>query len=50
MRKARHDAENPATRAADWAEAAVGMPPLKTPINARFDVDVAPWFKARGRG
>ena len=47
---ARRDKDNPATSAADWAEAAVGMPPLKTPVNARFDVDVAHWFKARGRG
>ena len=49
-RMARNDKENPATRVADWAEAVVGMPPLKTPVNARFDVDVVQWFKAQGRG
>ena len=25
-------------------------PPLKTPVNAKFDVDVVEWFKAQGRG
>ena len=49
-RMARNDKENPATRVADWAEAVVGMPQLKTPVNARFDVDVVQWFKAQGRG
>ena len=23
---------------------------LKTPVNAKFDVDAADWFKAQGRG
>ena len=49
-RMARDDTENPATRAADWAEAVVGLPPPKTPVNAKFDVDVVLWFKAQGRG
>ncbi|MDQ2080009.1 BrnA antitoxin family protein [Xanthobacteraceae bacterium Astr-EGSB] len=49
-RMASADTHNPATRAADWADAVVGLPPLKTPVNARFDVDVVDWFKAQGRG
>jgi uncharacterized protein (DUF4415 family) len=44
------DIDNPATRAADWADAGFGLPPLKTPVNARFDLDVVNWFKAQGRG
>ena len=47
---ARRDKDNPATSAADWAEAAVDTPPPRTPVNARFDIDVAHGFKARGRG
>ena len=49
-RMARADKENPASRAADWANAVIGLPPLKTPVNANFDVDVVDWFKAQGRG
>ncbi|HEY1960981.1 MAG TPA: BrnA antitoxin family protein [Rhizomicrobium sp.] len=45
-----HDAENPATKKEDWAEAFIGLPPHKTPVNANFDVDVVQWFKSRGRG
>lgn len=49
-RMAAADKDNPATRAEDWAEAAIGLPPLKTPVNAKFDVDVVDWFKSQGRG
>ena len=49
-RMARADKDNPATSAADWADAVIGLPPLKTPVNAKFDVDVVDWFKAQGRG
>jgi uncharacterized DUF497 family protein len=34
----RADRDNPATDAEDWANAFVGLPPLKTPVNAKFDV------------
>ncbi len=44
------DAENPATKAEDWAHGFVGLPPLKTPVNAKFDADVVEWFKSLGRG
>ncbi|MBA4270493.1 MAG: hypothetical protein C0447_13910 [Methylobacterium sp.] len=44
------DADNPATRREDWAEAFIGLPPQKTPVNAKFDEDVVTWFKAQGRG
>lgn len=44
------DPENPAMEAGDWAEAVVGLPPDKVPVNARFDSDVVAWFKAQGRG
>jgi uncharacterized protein (DUF4415 family) len=49
-RMALADEDNPATSAADWADAVVGLPPLKTPVNAKFDLDVVNWFKAQGRG
>jgi uncharacterized protein (DUF4415 family) len=49
-RMATDDTDNPATSAEDWAEATIGLPPLKTPVNAKFDVDVVDWFKAQGRG
>ncbi|HEU0147455.1 MAG TPA: BrnA antitoxin family protein [Bradyrhizobium sp.] len=49
-RMARADRDNPATGAEDWANAFVGLPPLKTPVNAKFDVDVVEWFKSQGRG
>ena len=49
-RIAKADGDNPASSAADWAEAFIGLPPLKVPVNAKFDVDVVDWFKARGRG
>ncbi|MBB3965626.1 BrnA antitoxin family protein [Rhizobium metallidurans] len=49
-RMAIEDAENPASAAADWADAAVGLPPLKAPVNAKFDADVVEWFKSQGRG
>ena len=49
-RMAKADRDNPATTSADWAEAVVGLPPLKTPVNAKFDVDVVDWFKSQGRG
>lgn len=44
------DKDNPATTADDWADAVIGLPPLKTPVNAKFDVDVVEWFKSQGRG
>lgn len=49
-RMAKADKDNPATKASDWADAVVGLPPLKTPVNAKFDVDVVDWFKSQGRG
>ena len=49
-RMAQADADNPATAADDWAHGLVGLPPTKTPVNAKFDVDVVAWFKAQGRG
>ena len=49
-RMAETDSDNPATEKADWAMAAIGLPPLKTPVNAKFDVDVVDWFKSSGRG
>ena len=49
-RIAESDADNPATGASEWASAAIGLPPLKTPVNAKFDVDVVDWFKSQGRG
>jgi len=49
-RMAKADKDNPASSAADWAEASVGLPPLKTSVNAKFDVDVVNWFKSQGRG
>lgn len=47
-RIAANDPDNPPTD--DWADAVVGLPPLKTPVNAKFDADVVDWFKAQGRG
>ena len=49
-RMAQADSDNPKTGAADWAHAAIGLPPQKTPVNAKFDVDVVDWFKSSGRG
>ena len=49
-RMAARDADNPATKKSDWAKAFIGAPPLKTPVNAKFDVDVVEWFKREGRG
>ena len=49
-RMAAADKENPTTKQADWATATIGLPPLKTPVNAKFDVDVVEWFKSEGRG
>ena len=34
----------------DWANARIGPPPLKTPVNAKFDADVVDWYKSLGRG
>ena len=45
-----NDLDNPASVAADWADAIVGMPPPKAPVNAKFDADVVDWFKSQGRG
>jgi uncharacterized protein (DUF4415 family) len=47
---ARADRDNPATTALDWADAVIGLPPRKTPVNAKFDEDVVAWFKMQGRG
>ena len=47
---AARDTDNPATKKSDWAKSFIGAPPLKTPVNAKFDVDVVDWFKAQGRG
>ncbi len=44
------DAENPPTDDDHWAEATIGLPPAKVPVNAKFDADVVAWFKAQGRG
>jgi len=49
-RNAQVDMENPATSASHWAEGFVGLPPLKTPVAAKFDADVVEWFKSQGRG
>lgn len=49
-RMAKADKDNPATTIEDWATAEIGPPPLKTPVNAKFDADVVNWFKAQGRG
>lgn len=49
-RMAARDADNPATTKADWATAFIGAPPLKTPVNAKFDIDVVEWFRSQGRG
>ncbi|MBV9572318.1 MAG: BrnA antitoxin family protein [Alphaproteobacteria bacterium] len=49
-RMAARDADNPGTKKADWAKAFIGAPPLKTPVNAKFDVDVVEWFRSQGRG
>ena len=49
-RMAADDEENPATTGEDWIDAVVGVPPAKTPINAKFDSDVVRWFRSQGRG
>jgi uncharacterized protein (DUF4415 family) len=49
-RIAADDEENPATSGEDWIDAVVGPPPVKTPVNAKFDRDVVEWFKSQGRG
>jgi uncharacterized protein (DUF4415 family) len=49
-RLAAEDADNPATSEEDWADAVIGLPVLKTPVNAKFDADVVDWFKSQGRG
>lgn len=49
-RMAARDADNPATKKEDWANAVVGVPPSKVPVNAKFDVDVVEWYKSQGRG
>jgi uncharacterized protein (DUF4415 family) len=49
-RMAMADRDNPSTTAADWADAEIGLPPLKAPVNAKFDADVVDWFKSQGRG
>ncbi len=47
---AARDADNPGTKKEDWANAFIGAPPFKTPVNAKFDVDVVEWFRSQGRG
>lgn len=49
-RMAADDEENPASIGEDWIDAVVGLPPAKTPVNAKFDRDVVDWFKSQGRG
>jgi uncharacterized protein (DUF4415 family) len=49
-RMAARDTDNPATNKDDWARSVIGAPPLKAPVNAKFDADVVQWFKAQGRG
>jgi uncharacterized protein (DUF4415 family) len=49
-RLAAEDADNPATTEEDWADAVIGLPVLKIPVNAKFDADVVDWFKSQGRG
>jgi len=49
-RMALDDDENPATAGEDWNDAVAGLPPAKTPVNAKFDSDVVDWFKSGGRG
>ena len=49
-RMARKDGDNPASDASHWADTAIGLPPLKVDVHAKFDVDVVKWFKAQGRG
>jgi uncharacterized protein (DUF4415 family) len=49
-RMAAADEDNPATEEADWADAAVGLPPRKTRIHATIDADVVAWFKSHGPG
>ncbi len=44
------DAENPPADDGHWANATIGLPPAKVPVNAKFDADVVAWFKAQGRG
>ena len=45
---AANDAENPPND--DWADARIGTPPPKIPVNAKFDADVVQWYKSQGRG
>ena len=49
-RIAAEDEDNPATDESHWANATIGVPPLKVPVNAKFDRDVVDWFKRQGRG
>lgn len=49
-RMAEADKDNPATSRAYWADAKIGLQPLKTPVNAKFDADIVAWFKSQGRG
>jgi uncharacterized protein (DUF4415 family) len=49
-RMAELDTENPASSAADWVNATIDLPALKTPVNAKFDIDVVNWFKGQSRG
>jgi uncharacterized protein (DUF4415 family) len=49
-RMAGRDEENPGTEEADWADAAVGLPPRKARIHATIDADVVAWFKSHGPG
>jgi uncharacterized protein (DUF4415 family) len=49
-RMAADDRDNPAATTDDWIDAVVGLPPLKTPVNAKFDSDIVDWFKSQGRG
>ena len=47
---AKNDSDNPASTREEKFDALVGLPPAKTPVNAKFDRNVVDWFKSQGRG
>ncbi|KQO72285.1 BrnA antitoxin family protein [Methylobacterium sp. Leaf89] len=49
-RLAADDADNPASDENHWAEATIGLPPVKTTVHASFDRDVVAFFKRGGKG
>lgn len=40
--------DSPPITSDEWAQAAPFMPPGKTPVTLRLDVDILEWFKAQG--